>query len=260
MLADCRLSAQHACLDRFRLHRSSQPEHQEGASRPIVSSFTDAEHLRAGTVAQANPWRHRHHSRSTDGDVCMVPEGLECCLGQRQVLLRPEPFLINPRFLHFALQSAVVQNQIAWSEGTGSTVSNLRIPVLKALAIPTPSRAAQDFDCLDARRTRRPHRPPPPNQRHPRSHRFKPCSSPGSWTSTPCAPRPKAASQSMDAATAAPLPQRVRGVGAGVDSGVEGGNLRELCQNIRQQAKQACLAGQRHRTLAWSTCREDRLR
>lgn len=37
-----------------------------------------------------------------------------------------------------------MQNQIAWSEGTGSTVSNLRIPVLKALAIPTPPRDVQD--------------------------------------------------------------------------------------------------------------------
>ena len=39
----------------------------------------------------------------------------------------------------YALQSRRVQNQIKSHEGTGSTVSNLRIPVLKQLAIPTPS-------------------------------------------------------------------------------------------------------------------------
>lgn len=78
------------------------------------------------------------------GDVCMVPDGLECCLGQRQVLLRPNPSLVTPRFLHYALQSSLVQNQIAWSKGTGSTVSNLRIPVLKALNIPVLPRDVQD--------------------------------------------------------------------------------------------------------------------
>ena len=74
----------------------------------------------------------------------MIPEGLECCLGQRQVLLRPDPRLVNPKFLLFALQSPEVQRQIGWNEGTGSTVSNLRIPILKSLKIPTPERPLQD--------------------------------------------------------------------------------------------------------------------
>jgi type I restriction enzyme, S subunit len=78
------------------------------------------------------------------GEVCVVPDGLECCLGQRQVLLRPEPKKVNPRFLLYALQSPDVKQQIDWNEGTGSTVSNLRIPVLKALKIPTPDRSSQD--------------------------------------------------------------------------------------------------------------------
>ena len=69
------------------------------------------------------------------GEVCLVPEGLECCLGQRQVLLRPRPDL-SDGYLLYALQSPYVQHQISWNEGTGSTVSNVRIPVLKALDIP----------------------------------------------------------------------------------------------------------------------------
>lgn len=72
------------------------------------------------------------------GDVCQIPAGLRCCLGQRQVLLRPDPAKIEPRFLLFALQSQYLQHQIGWNEGTGSTVSNLRIPVLEALRVPTP--------------------------------------------------------------------------------------------------------------------------
>ncbi len=69
------------------------------------------------------------------GEVCMIPEGLKCCLGQRQVLLRPSTE-INGQYLFWALQSPYVQQQIAWNEGTGSTVSNVRIPVLKSLNIP----------------------------------------------------------------------------------------------------------------------------
>lgn len=70
------------------------------------------------------------------GDVCMVPKGLECCVGQRQVLLRPNPKKVVPRFLLYAIQSPEVQHEISWSEGTGSTVSNIRIPVLQSIKIP----------------------------------------------------------------------------------------------------------------------------
>ena len=72
------------------------------------------------------------------GDVCLIPPDLKCCLGQRQVLLRPNPNKIDSRFLLYALQSPYLQHQIGWNEGTGSTVSNLRIPVLEALRVPTP--------------------------------------------------------------------------------------------------------------------------
>lgn len=77
------------------------------------------------------------------GDVCLIPENLKCCLGQRQVLLRPNPRKIESRFLLYALQSPYLQHQIGWNEGTGSTVSNLRIPVLEALSVPTPSLSVQ---------------------------------------------------------------------------------------------------------------------
>jgi type I restriction enzyme S subunit len=52
------------------------------------------------------------------------------------VLLRPDPKKVDGRYLLLALQSQSVRNQISWAEGTGSTVSNLRIPDLKALKIP----------------------------------------------------------------------------------------------------------------------------
>ncbi|WP_316865625.1 restriction endonuclease subunit S domain-containing protein [Ralstonia mannitolilytica] len=39
------------------------------------------------------------------GEVCQIPPGLRCCLGQRQVLLRPDPAKVDGRFLLYALQS-----------------------------------------------------------------------------------------------------------------------------------------------------------
>ncbi len=69
------------------------------------------------------------------GEVCMIPNNLECCIGQRQVLLRPKKD-VNARYLFFALRSSYVRHQIFWNEGTGSTVSNVRIPVLEVLKIP----------------------------------------------------------------------------------------------------------------------------
>ena len=70
------------------------------------------------------------------GEVCIIPEGLECCLGQRMVLIKPDLEIINNQFLLYALMSEYVQEQINKSNGTGSIVSNLRIPVLKELKIP----------------------------------------------------------------------------------------------------------------------------
>lgn len=107
-------------------------------------SFTDAEHF-SGRNRRAKPTAGDIviTREAPMGEVCMIPEGLECCIGQRQVLLRPNAKIANPRFVLYALQSQSVQHQIGWNEGTGSTVSNLRIPLLKALEIPLPHLAEQ---------------------------------------------------------------------------------------------------------------------
>ena len=71
------------------------------------------------------------------GEVCMIPAGLRCCLGQRMVLLRPYAAVVDPRYLLYALRSESVQQEVRRYDGTGSTVSNLRIPLLKALRVPS---------------------------------------------------------------------------------------------------------------------------
>lgn len=70
------------------------------------------------------------------GEVCIIPNGIECCLGQRMVLIKPSKKKVKSNYLLYALQSEFVQKQIQKSDKTGSIVSNLRIPVLKGLQIP----------------------------------------------------------------------------------------------------------------------------
>lgn len=77
------------------------------------------------------------------GQVCMIPEGLECCLGQRMVLIKVNTKKVTSEYLLFALQSEFVQKQIKKSDKTGSIVSNLCIPDLKALDIPLPNSSVE---------------------------------------------------------------------------------------------------------------------
>jgi type I restriction enzyme S subunit len=109
-------------------------------------SFTNAEHF-AHRIRRAKPTEGDIviTREAPMGEVCMVPSGLECCVGQRQVLLRPDRQKVDGRFLLYALQSPQVQRQIDWNSGTGSTVSNLRIPILEALNIPMPDMESQSL-------------------------------------------------------------------------------------------------------------------
>jgi type I restriction enzyme S subunit len=73
----------------------------------------------------------------------MIPQGLKCCLGQRMVLLRINRDVAEPQYVLYALQGEAVQRSISVAGGTGSTVSNLRIPVLKGLQILAPEKSEQ---------------------------------------------------------------------------------------------------------------------
>jgi len=91
------------------------------------------------------------------GEIGMIPDGVACCLGQRQVLIKPDAAKVNKHFLLYAMQSQFVQKQIGASDATGSTVSNLRIPLLKELQIPllgdkpTQQKIAAVLSALDAK-------------------------------------------------------------------------------------------------------------
>ena len=84
------------------------------------------------------------------GEVCVIPEGVECCLGQRMVLIKPDPKKIESKYLLYAMLSEFVQKQINQSDKTGSIVSNLRIPLLRDLEIPLIDEAETIASTLSA--------------------------------------------------------------------------------------------------------------
>jgi type I restriction enzyme S subunit len=102
-------------------------------------SFTDETHFAERTRRAIPSFGDLVITREAPmGLVCMIPKGLKCCLGQRMVLLRLNHDAADTQYLLYALLSEAVQRSISVAGGTGSTVSNLRIPVLKGLEISAP--------------------------------------------------------------------------------------------------------------------------
>ena len=100
-------------------------------------SFTDDEHFTQRTKRAIPKAGDIVITREAPmGEVGMIPEKVECCLGQRMVLLRVNNQLCDNYYLLYSLQSSIVQQQISWSMGTGTTVSNLRIPHLEQIRVP----------------------------------------------------------------------------------------------------------------------------
>lgn len=64
-------------------------------------------------------------------------------LGQRLLQLKANRSIITPEFLYYSLQGRYLQHQIMMHEGTGSVVSNIRIPLLKKMKIHVPDLATQ---------------------------------------------------------------------------------------------------------------------
>lgn len=75
------------------------------------------------------------------GTVGYISTDEKMCLGQRVVLIRPEK--VDSEFLLYQLLSPLVQQQFNQSNGTGTTVSNLRIPIIKDTQIVFPDFSTQ---------------------------------------------------------------------------------------------------------------------
>lgn len=68
------------------------------------------------------------------GRVGIVPEGREICLGQRTVLIRPNPEILDNQFLRYLLLTDDVQNQFK-ALSSGSTVDHLNLSDLRSFEL-----------------------------------------------------------------------------------------------------------------------------
>jgi type I restriction enzyme S subunit len=78
------------------------------------------------------------------GQVGMVPRGAKVCLGQRTVLIRPDPTCVHPRYLLFLMLSPAVQAEMQ-GRAAGSTTPHLNVADIRYLQLPDlPNRSVQN--------------------------------------------------------------------------------------------------------------------
>jgi len=68
------------------------------------------------------------------GNVAIVPDNLNLCLGQRTVLIRPDTEKINPQFLCYYLLSDEIQNKMT-GMSSGATVAHLNMKDIRELEL-----------------------------------------------------------------------------------------------------------------------------
>lgn len=84
------------------------------------------------------------------GEVCMIPERHpNACLGQRMMLYRPNPELVDSRYFLYALQSQQIKNRLELISG-GSTVGHVRVGDIRTLWMFMPESEGEQKQIADA--------------------------------------------------------------------------------------------------------------
>ncbi|MFI5796851.1 restriction endonuclease subunit S [Streptomyces sp. NPDC051677] len=76
------------------------------------------------------------------GIAAEVPSGVQVCLGQRMVLIRPDAAHVDHRFLRYWLNSPVMSAHVH-GQRDGSVAERLNLPTIRALPIPLPDSREQ---------------------------------------------------------------------------------------------------------------------
>ena len=71
------------------------------------------------------------------GNVAIILEGQEVCLGQRTVLIRPDKAKVNPQYLTYYLLAPYAQHELT-SAANGATVAHVNMPKIRGLKINLP--------------------------------------------------------------------------------------------------------------------------
>jgi type I restriction enzyme, S subunit len=88
-------------------------------------------------------WTSRGAPRSGDvfftreapaGEACLVPDRSDLCMGQRMMYLRPNPDLLDSKFLLLSIYGPIIRSYIEMSSN-GSTVGHLKLGQVSAMPI-----------------------------------------------------------------------------------------------------------------------------
>ena len=72
------------------------------------------------------------------GAAAEVPSGVEVCLGQRMVLIRPDPGVLNHTFARYWLNSEPMRAYVD-AHKDGSVAQRLNLPIIRGIPVPLPS-------------------------------------------------------------------------------------------------------------------------
>ena len=73
-----------------------------------------------------------------------IPQELDCCLGRRTALIRPDPQRVNPDFLFQYLFSPAWRAQVESNVISGATVNRIPLSKFPAFEVMLPPRGEQD--------------------------------------------------------------------------------------------------------------------
>ncbi|MBP5979937.1 MAG: restriction endonuclease subunit S [Halomonas sp.] len=85
------------------------------------------------------------------GNVGVIPEGEQVCLGQRTVLIRPKYNFVNSKYLAYLMLHPLMQKRLL-STSTGATVQHVNMRDIRALGIgrlPSIDEQIKDIDALE---------------------------------------------------------------------------------------------------------------
>lgn len=134
---------------------STEPD--EGEGYPIIRTpnigrgFLDLEGVQRVSRAAYDRRNIRAVPQSGDlimareapaGNVGIIREGMEVCLGQRTVLIRPDADKVNPLFLNYYLNAPEQRHKLL-RNSNGATVSHVNMPIIRNLPIDLPNLETQ---------------------------------------------------------------------------------------------------------------------
>ena len=76
------------------------------------------------------------------GEVCIIPEGMKVCLGQRMMMVRLVPGTMDSKFLLYSLMDPALMARVQ-DKPVGATVQHLRVGGVETLLTPIPPLAEQ---------------------------------------------------------------------------------------------------------------------